>query len=270
MPMMSINPKDHPTFQRAMHLAQSRLLDDKPGLRAKIDQLVERLPMPREEAVSIALGEMAQEAYENAIEELAEQCGARVRIEFSCTGHDYLDEMARYALRLNNGPSPILDAIEEARARMPEMVLTIHEFGVREDGLIFGRTYNEAAGGNFAHLQSCILTALAQEAQGSANEDGSAPRRLDGAVGPSLKSMAMRSFPSDDKTRAGRSLCTHVDDLAQRMRRLPTLTFSFGIEPRHSVSGTQAAARLIQIAEAENQMRPNDRAIASLFMELGV
>lgn len=264
MPMMSINPKDHPTFQRAMHLAQSKLLEDKPALRVKIDRLVERLPMPREEAVSIALAEMAQEAYENAVEELAEQCGARVRIEFACTGHDYLDEMARHALRLNNGPSPISEAIEDARARMPETVLTIHEFGVREDGLIFGRTYNEAVGGTFSHLQSCILGALAQEAHGLATHP------LNGAVGPSLKSMAMRSFPSDETERSGRSLCTHVDDLAQRMRRLPTLIFSFGIEPRHSVSGSQAAARLAQIAEAENQMRPNDRAIASLFMELGV
>lgn len=264
--MMSINPKEHPTFQRAMHLAQAKLLGDKPALRAKIDGIIDNLPMPRDEAVSLALGEVAQAAYEDAIEELSEQCAARARIEFICSGHAYLDDLRRQVLRVGDGESALSSALEDARSTMPEMVATIHEFGIREDGLIFGRTYNEAIGGNFSTFQKCIMEALGKEALGQ----GSSGNSLAAAVTPSLQSMAQRSFPSESRAASGRSLCTHVEELAARLRTIPNIIFSFGSEPRHSISGDQAAARLAQIAESENSLRPNGRAISHLFMELGV
>lgn len=278
---MSINPKDHPTFKRAMNIAHRKLMEQKDTLNSRIDALLKERILDQQEAASVALAELAQQAYDDAVKTLDLECARRARIEYTVPGELFLEDAKRQmSARPEEASKLLLGALMDASGCMPDMIRTIHEFGIREDGLIFGSTRNDAMGGSFEPLHERIIEALDDAALAEAkrkilSDGGSedlaetmAPKLLSG-MRPVLRKIAARSFPCDDPDRQGRALCTHADDLQARLERLAVVTFSADNEPRHAITGSQASARLAKLALEADQERPGAASISRFFLQLG-
>lgn len=276
---MSINPKEHPTFKRAMSLAHHRLMSQNKVLNARIEALLKERRMDQREAANIALAGLAQQAYEDAVETLGSECSRRVRVEYVVSGDAFLSETAfQVAARGQNSALFILNAAQKARAAMPREVRSIHNFGCREDGLIFGTTRYEPLGGNFATFHDKIIEeihsaalASARESQQGADESFNfiTSSESSEAFKPSLLAIAERSFPQDDPSGKGRPLCTHADEMCARLAKLDLVVFCADSEPRHHLSGEQACERLRQITLDAHAERPDASAISQFFLSIG-
>lgn len=277
MPTKSINPKEHPTFLRAMSLARKGLVEDKAKLTARAQELLaEGLPN-RSEATAAALSELAQAAYEEVVDTLSLECSWRARIEYTLPGEEFAAQARRHAqAQGGEAAEGMAAAFEQAQGFMPESIRTIHEFGLREDGLIFGRTHHKAIGGNFAMLQRAFLAVLESEARRGARPQSEVDDEHDdlaewvaSGLRPGLAALARRAFPDDQQAMQGRPLCTHLDELAARVRRLESIVFSAGDEARHALSGAQVAERLAGVARLAHAERPGAKSISQFFLALG-
>jgi hypothetical protein len=264
-----------------MNIAHRRLVAQKDKLNSRIDDLLRERVADQHDAASIALEELAQQAYEDAVDTLDSECARRARIEYVVSGDEFLAESQASMIR-SGDPSAILlgAALDAAKGRMPQQVNTVHTFGCREDGLIFGRTSTQAIGGSFEAFQSTIGEALDRAALMQARKkilaDGAskdlatalAPRLLDG-MRPALRAIIRRSFPVDDASEKGRTFCTHVDDVRGRLARLETVIFCADNEPRHVLPGLAASARMAQLAIEAHNERPDAASISAFFLSIG-
>ena len=277
-----MTPKEHPTFQRAMGLAHRRLMEQRDKLSERVDQLISERSIDSKEASSVALAELAQTAYEEAVEQLQSECARIARIEYSMSGGAFLDDaILQISSRDDEAANLVAQAMRLAKSGMPEQVLTVHEFGLREDGLIFGRTRNSAIGGSFSSLQIEIQKALDASALKQAKikilEDGApsqlvealAPRMLKG-MRPALRAIAEKSFPSESSAENGRPLCCFAQDLGAKLARIQSATINFDNEARHTITGKQASARLLKLSKEASAERPDAAAISNFFLKLGV
>lgn len=279
--MKTLPPKEHPTFKRAMELAHRRLMNERSKLNTRVDELVAQGVADAKEAGSIALAEMAQLAYEDAVETLASECSRRARVEYTMTGEAYVDDALAQISRHGKSSALISKALKSARKAMPEQVRCVHEFGLREDGLIFGLTRNVAVNGSFEALQSKVRKAMEQaalrEAKAKIKLDGApdemvdelAPRLL-AAMAPALRQVAERSFPSDKAAQSGRPLCARAADLAEKISGLEEVVISCDNEPRHAITGMQAKVRLLSLSGEADSERPDAGSLSAFFLKLGV
>ena len=256
------------------------------GRPAKIEALVhgaaaQGLSDPFE-AVAEAISEISASAFGEAVDSLWSECTRRAKIEYVCTGGEMIDEACRRLSRRDDGAAPILArALAAAREAAPGQVETIMEFGLREDGLIFGTARQRAQGGSFDELRAKVLLLVAEAALVDACErlaaDGvpvGARAELAGPMAerelPALSRAARAALPTDEAAVSGRPLAIGLAELAERMERLSRVEFCADTESWHTLTGPQAAARLSRIAIEADAERPNAGSLSIFLSQLGI
>lgn len=234
------------------------------------------------EAVAEAIFEISASAFSEAVEVLWSECTRRVKIEYVCTGGALIDEACRRLSRRSDGEAPVLArALAAAREAAPGHIETTMEFGLREDGLIFGTARQRAQGGSFNELLAKALlllgTAALSDACDSLAADGVPLRaRAEMALSqaerelPALSRAARSAIPTDEAARQGRPLAIGLAELSERLLHLPHVEFCADSESTHTLTGPQAAARLLALALEADAERPHAAALSTFLSELGI
>lgn len=245
---------------RALGLAHARLMASRPAPRRGLSG-PSALAQGSDPDGSMAL--MAREAYRDAVETLERECSRRARLQYDMDGAVFIDEACRKLLAKDDAlASLVARALSESRGAMPGQVRVQLDFGLREDGLVFGSARHEAVGGSFQSLQSAVRLSL--ERLLDAQSPAAAPARMRLA----LIAMIEQSLPADAP--GARPLAAHVDDLRERLSGLAQVELEPDAESRQTLSGPQAGARLGQISMEAHSQLPNAAAVSTFLSKLGI
>ena len=277
-----MTPKEHPTFQRAMQLAHQQLMNQREKISTRVDLMMNERSIDIKEASSLALAEMAQNAYKDSVEQLQAECSRIGRIEYTMSGIDFLeDAIMQISSKEDEAVLFVIEALKKSCHRMPQKVVTVHEFGLREDGLIFGYTQNEAIGGSFEKLQLEIQQSLDQSAfeyaksqrvddEISRNKVKSLVSKTLSTMNSTMRSIAERRDSSEFSMKTGRPLCCFAKDLASKITKMKDVTINFDNETRHTVTGKQASSRLLKVSKEASDERPEAANISNFFLKVGI
>lgn len=265
-----------------MALAKRRMLSNPDKLASRVEELLNGEGLDPSEAAGTALAELATKAFEEAVDNLWHECSRHAKIEYLVDGNEFLDEACQRLSRHADGLAPVIaGALAASRDAAPGQVEARLEFGLREDGLLFGRSRQKALGGSFEALRLRVDEALEgvalAETRSRLAAEGTAPElaealapQMVASMLPALRSAARAALPSEDCAEAGRPLAAAVSDLADRLTRVARVEFSADAESFHTLSGPQAGTRLAQVAHEANAERPNAAALSRFLAELGI
>jgi hypothetical protein len=273
--MKPIQPKDHPSFKRAIGLAHGKLLK----LRSVPDFNGATAPKNflTQEAVHAAMTDMAHQAYCDAVAMLEQECSRRAVIEYDMQGAIFIDEACHKMMSKAGGMgSLVAQALSASRESMPGHVRVRLEFGLREDGLIFGHARHEAIGGSFLSLQTAVRASLELLFESSLDVHGQAPDEDGSLLGPippemrpALLSLVEYNLPAAQPGSL-RPLAAHIDDLRERLSKLDRVDLRADTESLHTLTGAQASARMAQISSEANSERPHAASVSSFLSKLGI
>lgn len=256
--MKPIQPKDHPSFIRALGLAHGRLMASRSAL-ARMSP-----GAPSRDDSDEAMARLARQAYRDAVQTLERECSRRARVEYNLDGATFIDEACRKLLSKNDAMAALVArALSESRGAMPSQVQVRLDFGLREDGLVFGTARHKALGGSFQSLQEAVRGALERLLDSDESIADTATMRL------ALIVMIEQSLPVDHPDGA-RPLAAHVDDLSERFAGMAEVDLQADAESRHLLTGPQASARIAQISLDADAERPNAAAVSTFLSKLGI
>lgn len=279
--MKPIQPKDHPTFKRAIGLAHKRMMEQRETLARRVAALLDEGGLSPKAAANMAMAELAHGAYREAVETLEQECSRRARVEYVIEGAVFLDEAcSRMLAKGGELSSMIASALSLARAGMPGQVAIHLDFGLREDGLVFGTATHRAIGGSFQSLHDSVKESLElilpqdgleqyDYEWDDSEQDHDARSSLSKDMRPALMAIVAQSLPPPDSSGEARPLSATIVDLRERLERLPLVDFQADAESRHVLTGLQAIGRIEAISAEAGSERPNAAEFSRFMMELG-
>lgn len=269
-------PRDHPTFRRALWQWQRELCSEAAeaplslGSAADVGELAER-----------SLAEITTKAFELAVDSLYQNAPLQGSLSYSISGEQFARDGI---IQIQQSQSdPILELFERALSasagQLPQLIHTRIDFGLYEDGLLFGASSSECEGGDFSRLNELIEAGLDRAALLSTlaklKEDG-VPDSLASALAeqlsedlkPSMRAFALRSFPLGSGPCA-KPLCALAEDLARRAELLDEGVFY--LDHQGGLMPGGSAAQAIRLAsERVSEALPLAGELSRFKMKLGV
>lgn len=269
--MRSHSPTEHPTFKRALTQAQRDALSDmKAPLRQK-GALDER-----------DVARLATNAFERAVEELYKTSPVKGAIGYTLTGAQFAQDALEQILQ--SGSAPLLSLFERSLASLagglPRLIRSRVEFGLMENGLLFGSQSSSCEGGSFEPLRHALEAGIDQaafestlaklESEGVPSELAHPlAQQLAESLKPSMRAFAERSLPCGPSDEP-RYLCAFAEDLASRVEMLEGAVLMLDGNPPLTLSGAQAARAIRAASEQVSEDRSGARDLSDFKLKLGI
>lgn len=269
-------PRNHPTFLRALGQWQRALRSD-PLPPAPIHPE----SLNAAELAERSLADLTSSAFELAIDSLYQSAPLQGSLSYSISGEQFArDGIVQIQ---QSQPDPVLALFERSLrsslGSLPRMIHTRIDFGLYEDGLLFGASSSECEGGDFSTLTALIERGLDQAALSRTlaklQEDGvpaclarALAEELADELKPSMRALALRSFPLGLGLNA-KPVCSLAEDLARRADMLEEGVFY--IDHQGGLMPGASAAQAIRLAsERVAKALPLAGALSRFKMQLGV